>query len=300
MKERGMYRGPGPHQKISEGIIRGFLMLATSISLFVTLGIVFELIQESWRFFAGADVTAREFLTSRRWLPAIGLYGISPLVTATFLTSLIGLAVAVPGGLSVGLYLSEYASPRTRSVARTSLQILSGMPTVIYGYIAISVITPMLQGVFGRNVVEPFNMASAGLAIGFLMVPYSASIMEDVLRRVPDSIRRGGYSVGAGRTEVALGAVLPAALPGVVSATMIILSRSVGETMIVAIAAGSGPNLTLNPLRGAETITGFIVRAGSGDAGGSIFALGLLLYLVTFTLNTVGRRIFNLHGAQLR
>ncbi len=300
MKGPALFPGPAPRQRMTESVIQGFLILATSISVLVTIGIVFELVQESWQFFRSPDATLGEFLTSRRWLPAIGVYGVAPLVTATFLTSLIGLVIAVPGGLSVALYLSEFASPRIKAVTRPLLQIFSGMPTVIYGYIAVMFLTPMLQRLFGESAVEAYNTASAGLAIGFLMLPFCASMMEDALQRVPDSIRMGAYSVGARRTEVALNAVLPTALPGVIAAAIITLSRSIGETMIVAIAAGTGPRLTLNPLRGAETITGFIIRASNGEDGGSVFALGLLLYLFTFVLNTAGRRIFNLHGARLR
>lgn len=247
--------------------------------------------------FRGRRVSLLEFFTGTRWNPQIGHFGILPLVTATLVTSLIGMAVALPLGLSVGIYLSEYASDRARKILKPILEILAGIPTVVYGYFALTFITPLLRGVFGQNTVQIYNMASAGLAIGILILPLVSSMSEGALSAVPRSLREAAYAMGATRLEVAVKVVVPAALSGIEAAFILAMSRAVGETMVVAIAAGQGPNLTLNPFRSAETMTGHMVRISGGDLSydsidyNSIFAIGLLLFLITLSLNIISQRI---------
>lgn len=247
--------------------------------------------------FRGRRVSLLEFFTGTRWNPQIGHFGILPLVTATLITSLIGMAVALPLGLSVGIYLSEYASDRARKILKPILEILAGIPTVVYGYFALTFITPLLRGVFGQNTVQIYNMASAGLAIGILILPLVSSMSEGALSAVPRSLREAAYAMGATRLEVAVKVVVPAALSGIEAAFILAMSRAVGETMVVAIAAGQGPNLTLNPFRSAETMTGHMVRISGGDLSydsidyNSIFAIGLLLFLITLSLNIISQRI---------
>ncbi len=247
--------------------------------------------------FRGRRVSLLEFFTGSKWNPQIGHFGILPLVTATLITSVIGMAVALPLGLSVGIYLSEYASDRARKILKPILEILAGIPTVVYGYFALTFITPLLRGVFGQNTVQIYNMASAGLAIGILILPLVSSMSEGALSAVPRSLREAAYAMGATRLEVAVKVVVPAALSGIEAAFILAMSRAVGETMVVAIAAGQGPNFTLNPFRSAETMTGHMVRISGGDLSydsidyNSIFAIGLLLFLITLSLNIISQRI---------
>jgi phosphate transport system permease protein len=247
--------------------------------------------------FRGRKVSLVEFFTGTKWSPQIGLFGILPLVTATLVTSLIAMVVALPLGLSVAVYLSEYASERARKILKPILEILSGIPTVVYGYFALTFMTPLLRGVFGQNTVQIYNMASAGLVIGILILPLVSSMSEDALSAVPRSLREAAYAMGATKLEVAVRIVVPAALSGIAAAFILAMSRAVGETMVVAIAAGQGPNFTLNPFLSAETMTGHMVRISGGDLSydsidyNSIFAIGLLLFLITFMLNIISQRI---------
>jgi phosphate transport system permease protein len=211
------------------------------------------------------------------------------------LTTTIAMAVALPLGLAAALYLSEYARPRARSILKPVLEVLAGVPTVVYGYFALTLITPLLRAMFGRDVVAIYNTGSAGLAMGILILPLVASMSEDALNAVPRSLREAAYGLGATRLEVAVKIVLPAALSGIAAAVIVALSRAIGETMIVALAAGAGPALTLNPFRGAETMTGHIVRISGGDLSydsidyNSLFAIGLTLFVITLALNIVSR-----------
>jgi phosphate transport system permease protein len=213
------------------------------------------------------------------------------------MTSLIAMLVAAPLGIAVAIYLSEYASARARSVLKPILEVLAGVPTIVYGYFALSFMTPFLRFIFGNDVVQVYNTGSAGLVMGILILPLIASMAEDALSAVPRSLREAGYGMGGTRLEVALQVVLPAALSGIGAALILGISRAIGETMIVAVAAGAGPNFTLNPFEGAETITGHIVRISGGDMSydsvdyNSIFSLGLLLFLITLGLNIVSQRI---------
>jgi phosphate transport system permease protein len=247
--------------------------------------------------FRGKRVSLVEFFTGTKWSPQIGQFGILPLVTATLMTSVIAMLVALPLGLSVAIYLSEYASERARKILKPILEVLSGIPTVVYGYFALTFMTPLLRGVFGQDTVQIYNMASAGLVIGVLILPLVSSMSEDALSAVPRSLREAAYALGATKFEVAVKIVVPAALSGIAAAFILAMSRAVGETMVVAIAAGQGPNLTFNPFRSAETMTGHMVRISGGDLSydsidyNSIFAIGMLLFLITFVLNIISQRI---------
>jgi phosphate transport system permease protein len=280
-----------------ETIIQGLLFFSGFVSIFTTLGIVYELGKESLLFFQMPEVNIWKSLTTTTWQPHTGNFGIWPLVTATLMTTTIAMLIAIPLGLAVAIYLSEYATPKARSILKPILEVLAGIPTIVYGYFALMFMTPLLRSIFGKDVVEIYNTASAGVVMGILILPLITSMTEDALSAVPRSLREAAYGMGGTRLEVALQVVLPAALSGIAAAIIIGLSRAIGETMIVAVAAGAGPNFTLNPFRGAETITGHIVRISGGDLSydsidyNSIFALGLLLFLITLTLNIISQRI---------
>jgi phosphate transport system permease protein len=246
---------------------------------------------------AGARVSLLEFFTHTKWNPQIGDFGVLPLINATLITSMMAMLVALPLGLSVAIYLSEYATDRARSLLKPILEVLSGIPTVVYGYFALTFMTPILRGILGRDTVEIYNTASAGIVIGILILPLVASMSEDALTAVPRALREAAYAVGGTRLETAVKVVVPAAFSGIAAAFIIAISRAIGETMIVAIAAGAGPNFTFNPFRGAETMTGHIVRISGGDLSynsidyNSIFAIGLLLFFITLILNIVSQRV---------
>jgi phosphate transport system permease protein len=284
-------------QRWWEAIIQALLFSSAAFSVLVTVGIIYELGKEALLFFRMPEVNLLEAVTSTRWQPHTGDFGVWGLVTATFMTSLIAMLVAAPLGIAVANYLSEYASARARSVLKPILEVLAGVPTIVYGYFALSFMTPFLRFIFGNDVVQVYNTGSAGLVMGILILPLIASMAEDALSAVPRSLREAGYGMGGTRLEVALQVVLPAALSGIGAALILGISRAIGETMIVAVAAGAGPNFTLNPFEGAETITGHIVRISGGDMSydsvdyNSIFSLGLLLFLITLGLNIVSQRI---------
>ena len=283
--------------RFSESIIQGFLFLCGAISILTTLGIVVILGRESLLFFANGEVNLLKFFGGTVWQPAIGRFGIWPLVTATFMASLIAMAVALPIGLCIAIYLSEYAGRRTRTILKPILEVLAGIPTVVYGYFALTFMTPLLRTIFGRDVVEIYNTASAGIVIGILVIPLVSSMSEDALSAVPNALRQASYGLGATKLETAIRIVVPAALSGVAAAFIVAISRAIGETMIVAIAAGAGPNFTFSPFRAAETMTGHVVRISGGDLSydsidyNSIFAIGLLLFLITLGLNVLSQWI---------
>lgn len=280
-----------------EQIIQVFLFVCAALSILVTIGIVYELVKESWLFFGDPEVTLWEFVSGTEWQPVIGQLGIWPLLTATLMTSTIAILVAFPLGLMVAVYLSEYASPRVRGTLKPILEVLAGIPTVVYGYFAVTFMTPLLQSIFGNDIVDVYNTASAGIVMGILILPLISSMTEDALNAVPRSLREASFALGSTKMETSMQIVLPAAFSGIAAAFIVALSRAVGETMIVALAAGAGPNFTLNPFKGAETLTGYIVRISGGDISynsidyNSIFALGLVLFLITLTLNIISRRI---------
>ncbi len=282
-------------QNIGETIIQTLLFAAGAISILTTVGIVYELSKESVSFLS--QVSLVEFFTQSKWNPQIGDFGIWPLLNATLMTAGIAMLVALPMGLSIAIYLSEYATWRARSILKPILEVLAGIPTVVYGYFALTFMTPLLRSIFGNGVVEIYNTASAGIVIGILIIPMVSSMSEDALSAVPYALREASYGLGATKLETALKIVLPAALSGIVAAFIVAISRAIGETMIVAIAAGAGPNLTLNPFRPAETMTGHIVRISGGDLSynsidyNSIFAIGLFLFFITLSLNIVSQRV---------
>jgi phosphate transport system permease protein len=284
-------------ERWNEVLIQGFLFFCGFVSILTTIGIVFELGKESLLFFSNPDVSLVEFFTNIRWQPSIGEFGILPLATSTFLTTIIAMVVALPVGLSAAIFLSEYATPKARSILKPILEILAGVPTVVYGYFALTFMTPVLRGIFGEQNVEIYNTLSAGLVMGIMILPLVSSMSEDSLTAVPRSLREAAYGLGSTRLEAVVQIVVPAALSGIIAAFIIAISRAIGETMIVAIAAGSGSNFTFNPFKAAETMTGYIARISGGDVGydtpdyNSIFAIGLVLFLVTLALNILSRKL---------
>ncbi|KGE72726.1 phosphate ABC transporter permease subunit PstC [Spirochaeta lutea] len=281
----------------AEGTIRTLLFISAAISIFTTIGIVVILVEESILFFGSPEVDIIEFLFGTEWKPMIGEFGILPLLNSTLMTSTIAMLVATPLGLFVAIYLSEYASERVRGILKPLLEVLAGIPTVVYGYFALTFMTPLLRSIFGPNIVQIYNTASAGLVMGILILPLVASMTEDALSAVPSSLRQASYGLGATKMETSLQIVVPAAFSGIGAAFIVGLSRAIGETMIVALAAGAGPRLTANPFESAETLTGYIVRISGGDVGydtvdyNSIFALGLVLFITTLMLNIISRKI---------
>lgn len=247
--------------------------------------------------FASNKVSLVEFFTGTKWNPQIGQFGIWPLVNATLMTSTFAMIVALPLGLSVAIYLSEYASDGARRLLKPILEILAGIPTVVYGYFALTFMTPLLREIFGLDTVQIYNTASAGIVMGILILPLVSSMSEDALSAVPRSLREAAYGLGATKLETAVKVVVPAALSGITAAFIVAISRAIGETMIVAIAAGAGPNFAFNPFQSAETMTGHIVRISGGDLSydsidyNSIFAIGLMLFFVTLSLNIISQRI---------
>lgn len=277
-----------------ESIIQSLLFFSGILSIFITVAIVYELGKEAWLFFGNPDVTFAKFFGTTQWQPGIGLFGIWPLVTATLVTSAIAIFVSLPLGLAAALFLSEYATLKARSTLKPILEVLAGIPTVVYGYFALLFMTPLLQSVFGES-VQVYNMASAGIVMGIMILPLIASMSEDALSAVPRALREGAYAMGATKFETSIQVVLPASLSGVGAALIIGISRAIGETMIVAIASGSGPNFTFNPFKAAETMTGHIARISGGDLSyntidyTSLFAVALMLFLVTLVLNLVSQ-----------
>lgn len=283
--------------RTGEKIIQFLLFLSGAISIFTTLGIVYVLGQESLLFFTSGEVSIVEFFTSTKWQPHIKEFGILPLLNSTLMISFIAMCVALPLGLSAAVYLSEYASAKVRGILKPILEVLAGIPTVVYGYFAITFMTPLLRSILGQNTVEIYNMASAGIVMGIMILPIISSMSEDALSAVPRSLRQGAYGLGATKFETAIKIVLPAAISGIIAAFIVGVSRAIGETMIVAIAAGAGPSFTFNPFEAAETMTGHIARISGGDLSynsidyNSIFAIGLTLFFMTLTLNIVSGRI---------
>lgn len=275
-----------------ERIIELGLLLAAVSSIAITGGIVYVLVSESIPFFQ--HVSIFEFLTERMWTPLFAdpKYGILPLLSGTLMTTVIALLVAMPVGTILAIWLSEFASPRAREIIKPILEILSAVPTVVFGYFAVQTITPKLQLIFPD--LPAFNMLSAGLIMGVMIVPYVSSLSEDAMRAVPMLLREGSYAMGAGKLNTALRVVFPAALSGIGAAYTLAVARAVGETMIVAIAAGQQPSLTVNPLESAATITAYIVQVSLGDLPHgsigyqSIFAAGITLFVLTMAFNLVG------------
>jgi len=283
--------------RVAESVIQAVLFFCGAVSILTTVGIVVVLLREAWTFFADDRVNILQFFTTTTWQPQIGQFGILPLVNATLITSLIAMCVALPLGLAAAIYLSEYASPEMRGWLKPILEVLAGVPTVVYGFFALTFMIPILQRIFGVGTVQFQNMASAGLVMGIMIVPIIASMGEDALSSVPRALREAAYGLGSTRLEVATKIVLPAAVSGIVAAVIVGISRAVGETMIVAIASGSRPLLTFNPFKAAETMTGNIARISGGDISygsidyTSVYAIGLTLFVLTLVLNLISARI---------
>ncbi|MGH9906066.1 MAG: phosphate ABC transporter permease subunit PstC [Pyrinomonadaceae bacterium] len=277
---------------LKERIIESLLLLAAFSSVAITVGIVGTLIYESSTFFA--HVSLKEFLTDTLWTPlfASPRFGILPLVMGTLVTTAVALAVALPIGTVVAIYLSECAPTTAREIIKPALELLSAVPTVVYGYFALQFMSPLLQKLFPG--LPTFNMLSAGAVMGIMIIPYVSSLSEDAMRAVPMSLREGAYALGANHIITALRVVYPAALSGIVASYILAISRAIGETMIVAIAAGMQPNLTLDPREPAATITAFIVQVSLGDLPHgsigyqSIFAAGITLFIMTLVFNILG------------
>ncbi|HUG16653.1 MAG TPA: phosphate ABC transporter permease subunit PstC [Thermomicrobiales bacterium] len=280
---------------IRERSIASILLLFAAISVFTTFGIVFVLLDETISFFQ--QVTFREYFTTTRWTPlfASAHFGIWPLINGTVLIAGIALLVAVPFGLGSAIYLAEFAPRNARAVLKPTLEILAGIPTVVYGYFALLFITPIIRRILPE--AQVFNAMSAGIAMGIMIIPMVASLSEDAISAVPRSLHDGAAALGATRTETVLSVTLPAALSGIVASFILAMSRAIGETMIVAIAAGNQPllDLTLNPLVGMQTMTAYIVQVSLGDTPqgtlqySTIFAVGMTLFAITLVLNILSR-----------
>jgi phosphate transport system permease protein len=284
--QRGRFRRP------SELLIETLLLLAALSAVAITLAIVFILVNESAAFFA--HVPLLTFLTDTQWTPLFenARYGIMPLLAGTLTVSMVALLFAIPMGTITAIYLSEFASPKVRETVKPILELISGVPTVVFGYFALLFVTPILQKIIPG--LPGFNMLGPGLVIGIMIVPYISSLSEDAMRAVPMHLREASYAMGASRLQTALRVVLPAATSGVVASYILAVSRAVGETMVVAIAAGQQPNLTFDPTEAAATITAFIVQVAMGDLPHgsigyqSIFAAGLTLFVLTLVFNVMG------------
>ena len=277
---------------VKERIIEFILFLAALLSVATTIGIVLILLKESFVFFQ--TVSLWDFLTDTQWTPlfADAHYGIMPLLAGTLVSSAVALLVAIPLGTIIAIYLSEFAPFSVREVAKPFLELLGGIPTIVYGYFALLFVTPLLQKIYPG--LPGFNLLSAGLVMGIMIIPYVSSVSEDAMRAVPMALREGSYAMGATRFQTATWVVTPAAFSGIAAAYILGISRAVGETMILAVAAGMQPNLTWNPLEPAATITAYIVQVALGDLPhGSIgyqtiFAAGLTLMLLTLFFNVLG------------
>jgi phosphate transport system permease protein len=278
---------------VKERLIKWLLFLAAFSAVTITVSIVVLLVYESLGFFE--HVSLWDFLTDTQWTPLFSdkHFGILPLVSGTLVTTTVALLVAVPFGTIIAIYLSEFASHKTREIMKPILELLSGVPTVVYGYFALLFVTPLLQNTILPN-LPGFNMLAAGIVMGVMIIPYVSSVSEDAMRAVPMHMREGSYAMGATRFQTAIWVVTPAAISGIVAAYILGISRAVGETMVVTIAAGTQPLLTANPMEGAATLTSYIAQVAQGDLPHgsleyqSIFAAGLVLLIMTLFFNVVG------------
>ena len=276
---------------IKEKIIEIFLAFTALITILTTIGIIWVLLSESLNFFE--EVSLLNFLTDTQWTPLFARkhYGIMPLIAGTLLTTIIATSVALPIGVTIAIYLSEYAPKKLRNPLKPLLEILAAVPTVVYGFFALMVVTPFLQKLIPS--LAGFNSLSAGIVMGIMIIPFVSSLSEDALSAVPKSLRNASYGLGATRFQTAFKVMVPAASSGIIVSVILAFSRAIGETMIVAIAAGQQPRLTLNPLVPIETITAYIVQVTLGDVPhgsieyNTIFAAGLTLFIFTFILNNI-------------
>lgn len=280
-----------------EALIPKLLLLFAIITILTTVGIVFILFFESFAFFK--EVSIFEFFTGTKWTPLFEpqSFGILPLLSGTFLITGIASLIALPIGLGSAIYLSEYAPTKVRATVKPILEVLAGVPTIVYGYFALTFVTPILRNIFPN--MDVFNALSAGIVVGIMIIPMVSSLSEDAMLAVPKSIRAGAYALGSTKLEVATKVVVPAALSGITSSFVLAFSRAIGETMIVTIAAGGTPKLTLNPLESIQTMTSYIVQVALGDVPhGSIeyqtiFAVGASLFIITLIMNLLAQYITN-------
>lgn len=278
-----------------ENFAKRTVFLFSSISVLTTAIVVYILFSESYIFFK--DVSLVEFFTSTKWSPTLRPqnFGVLPLLTGTLMIAIGASLIAIPFGLGSAIYLSEYAPRKVRKVLKPILEILAGIPSIVYGFFALTVITPLIRVFLPQTQI--FNALSASIAVGIMIIPMVASLSEDAMMAVPDSLRKGAYALGSTQLDVVLKVVLPAAISGIGSAFILAISRAIGETMIVAIAAGQSPTFTLNPLNSIQTMTGFMVNISLGDIQHgtveyqTLFAIGGLLFLMTLSLNILARWI---------
>ncbi len=275
----------------TEKIIETMLKIATLVTILTTIGIVWVLVSESVNFFK--EVSIIDFLTDTQWTPLFANqhFGILPLIMGTLLTTIIAISVSLPVGLTIAIYLSEYAPKKIKQIVKPLLEVLAAVPTVVYGFFALIVVTPFLQKFIPE--MAGFNSLSAGIVMGIMIIPFISSLSEDALSSVPKSLRHGSYGMGATRLQTSFRVMVPAASSGIIVSVILAFSRAIGETMIVAIAAGQQPRLTINPLVPVETITAYIVQVSLGDVMHdsteyrTIFAAGITLFLFTFILNNI-------------
>jgi phosphate transport system permease protein len=279
------------NNRFQEALIIGFLGFCSLLTIVITISILSVLSIDTLKFFS--KVSPIEFLTSTQWTPLFyeKHYGILPLLTGTLLISFIAMIVAIPIGLTIAIYLSEYAPRKISLILKPILEILAAIPTVIYGFFALVFVTPVLQNIFPS--IGTFNALSAGIVMGIMIIPYVTSLSEDSLRSLPSSLRESAYALGSTRLQAAFKVMLPAASSGIMFSVILAISRAIGETMIVAIAAGQQPRISINPLNSMETISTYIVQVSMGDVSQntieyqSIFAAGMMLFILTFLLNNI-------------
>lgn len=283
--------------KLNEFIIEKLLLIFASITILTTISIIYFLFKESFVFFK--EVSIIEFFTSTKWTPTLRPqnFGVLPLLTGTLMIAVGASIIALPLGLGSAIYLSEYAPKKARKIIKPVLEILAGIPSIVYGYFALNFITPLLRNILPQTQV--FNAASASIAVGIMTLPMVASLCEDAMMAVPDSIRQGAYALGSTRMEVATKVIVPATVSSTAAAFLLAISRAIGETMIVAIAAGQSPILTLNPLNSIQTMTGFMANISMGDIQygtieyNTVFAVGALLFVITFIMNLIAKVVIN-------
>lgn len=289
-------------RRLEGAIVRRVFFACALLSVLTTVGIVGALVSQAWGFFM--EVPLWDFLTGTRWTPILKprAYGVLPLVSGTLLVTALAAAVAIPVGLATAIFLSEYAHDKVRRVVKPTLEVLAGIPTVVYGYFALTFVTPQIQVIFPDMLV--FNALSAGLVMGLMIVPMVSSLSEDAMMSVPRSLREAAYALGATRLEVSLRIVVPAALSGIVAAVILGISRAIGETMLVTIAAGATPRMTFNPLESIQTMTAYIVQLSLGETPhgtleyNTIFAVGILLFVMTLAMNLLGHRVVTRWGVK--
>lgn len=281
--------------RVSNVIARNILFLFAIITILTTIGIIASLLKDSIGFFSNVSIT--DFIFGRKWTPLFSepSFGVLPLVMGTLIITLVSAVISIPIGLLTAIYLSEYANKRVRKIIKPILEVLAGIPSIVFGYFALTLITPLIKTFLPQT--EIFNALSASIAVGIMTIPLVSSLSEDALRAVPDSLRQGALALGSTKMETSLKVVVPAAISGISASFVLAISRAIGETMIVTIAAGARPNLTFNPLESVQTMTSFIVQASQGDNPHgtvgyySLFAVGLLLFLITLGLNILSHHM---------